>query len=79
MYKLIFRIEYIPTAIGVKVSEAMSKCDLGIERISVFDKLELKTKTKPTKKYLKGLTEKIKEGYERDGGKVFDINLIEKS
>lgn len=77
MYKLIYEISYIPNEMSVKVSDFMSKLDLGLEAIGVTEEFVITTKTKPTKKYLSGLEKILDESIKSLGGKVIKMKLKE--
>lgn len=77
MNKIIYEIFYIPNLMAVKVSDFMSKVDLGIDAVGITEEFIITTKTKPTKKYLSGLEKILEKAIESVGGKVIKMKLKE--
>lgn len=76
-HKVVFMVTYNPP-IAVKISEFLSKMDLGLEGIQypICEKWSWTTKTKIDKKYIKTTKTAIKKAIESFGGKLIGCNNI---
>lgn len=77
MNKVIYNIKYQPSKLATKMSDIMSKLDLGIDELVWDNDFVITTKTKITKKYVEGLRKALWKALEVAEAKPFEITYKE--
>jgi len=77
--EVVFRVVYQPELIN-KISDFMSKCDLGISEVQmpVCEDWRWETTTKVNSKYIILMTSVIKKALKKTGNKVISVTNVKK-
>lgn len=74
--RISYTVSYTPAGLARKISDLMSRCDLGVQGIGFTEECSWTTTTTVDAAYIKKMTKAVKEGFESTGAVVHDVQYL---
>ena len=76
MHETEFEITFVPNKTFKAINEMLPQFGLGVDEIVLTDTITIRTDKKPNKKQLEVMKKAITKAFEKDGGEVKDVTII---